>query len=461
MKALRAAVLLALLPACGTETQLGAPRPAALSPAIGFTGNEVSVTITGTRFYVDPSASYVEGDASVESGFRAFLGTAELASVTRVDTETLEALVPPTMLPGAYDLTVVDSRGKSGTLAGAFQVLSCLVVTTDQDELAARESLVPPHEGDGLSLREALTLANELDAQSLCMGFSGPMTITLGTAALPTYTGPELALDATGVLLDGAAVTTSSAGLDLRSTAHVSGIRMRGFESSPGIAVRLEGAGSTLRSCELESNRIGVWLGGASSVVEGCLFTDHSAAGVRVRASDAVIRGSRFVDVSLLGAGVDVEAGGDRAGIFRSVFVRATTGVSMSSVADVRVDHDTFHDGGVGILAGSGVTGARVRNSIISDMSLQAIVADDTELAEVDYVTFTSNAGQPCGGDCTLGPNCDLQNPDFTDENADDLTLEPGSPCIDSALDLGIDVNGDAPGLFNGTAPDRGGLESP
>ena len=41
-----------------------------------------------------------------------------------------------------------------------------------------------------------------------------------------------------------------------------------------------------------------------------------------------------------------------------------------------------------------------------------------------------------------------------------DFTPRPGSPLVDSGLDL-VDLNGSAPGRFNGAGPERGAIELP
>lgn len=456
----------AIATGCADETRLGPPRPEAITPGIGFLGSEVAATITGRDFYVDPRVSYVDGDGTdVDAVFRAFLGSAELPSVTRVDLETLEVVVPGTLAAGFHELRVIDPRGREGRLPDAFEVLPCFLVTTDADEDDAGESPTPPHQGSGLSLREAIGLANEVDESSACIRFAAPMTITLGAASLPDFSGPAaIDFDGTGVVLDGTAMQAAAAGLDFNAPgATVTGVRLQGFTAGDGIAIRFRGAGSTARSCEIRDGTVGFRFDGAGGRVEGCVVRNMGYMGVNLRGPDAVVTGNTFTDIGSYAAAVGVESGGDRAAILDNVFVRAVAGVYLDSVADVRIDHGTFHDGAVAVYmdsGSSGVTGTRIRNSIISNMSFRAVQGDDTEISELDWVTFFSNNDTPCSG-CTLGPSCDLADPDYADEANDDLSLAAGSPAIDSGTDLGLDVNGSAAGLFNGTAPDRGGLESP
>ena len=459
---LLAAAACAIAVACVEEPALGPPSPESMTPPSAYVESTTVATVSGRGFYLEPQVSYVdEADSRVGSRFRAFLGSTELGGVTRIDSHTLEVTVPAALPVGVHDLRIVDPGGQEGELAAAFEVLAlpCLLVTTPADEANPAESAFPPHAGLGLSLREAIVLASARTSDT-CIGFAAPMTIPLGTAGLPVLSGPAIDVDGGGtVVLDGAAVTTSSIGLDFT----VPGSRLRGLRvesfaaTSPGIGVRIVG-GSVVEDSALAGNRVGVFLSGTGSLVTRSRFEDNSTAGVRVRGPGATISDSVFLDGGLLAAGVDVGETDTR--IHRNAFLRSPRGVSLDSAANAEIDHNTFFDGGVAVIAFSGVTGTLVRNSIITDMSVQAVVGDDTEFLEIDYVDFFDNNGSPCSA-CTLGANCLFTDPDFVDAAADDLSLAAGSPAIDTGIATGLDVNGAAPGLFNGLGPDLGGEESP
>ena len=53
-----------------------------------------------------------------------------------------------------------------------------------------------------------------------------------------------------------------------------------------------------------------------------------------------------------------------------------------------------------------------------------------------------------------------LIDPMFENETGGDFDLVGGSPAIDTAVDVNVDVNGLLAGDYNGGAPDRGGREA-
>ncbi len=91
------------------EVALGAwltPVINAVSPAQMDPGSNETFTITGENF-LDPVVR---------------LGNVQLDQVTWLDEHTLLASLPATILPGVYDLWVVNSGGQAAVLPGGFRV---------------------------------------------------------------------------------------------------------------------------------------------------------------------------------------------------------------------------------------------------------------------------------------------------------------------------------------------------
>jgi hypothetical protein len=116
------ALAMAFLAGCDTSAVRDAPRPGAITPAIGFATADAIVEIRGDDFHVEGVQSADEGGSSVDASYRAWLGATELRDVTWIDTGTLRALVPQGLPLGPYDLTVEGPYGR-GTLPSAYQVI--------------------------------------------------------------------------------------------------------------------------------------------------------------------------------------------------------------------------------------------------------------------------------------------------------------------------------------------------
>lgn len=281
-----------------------------------------------------------------------------------------------------------------------------MIVTTESDEDDTGESPAPPHLGEGLSLREAIALANAAPGPD-CITFSGVTAPATGSG-LPAIT------DDAGLILDGGGV---SLGTTLHLASRNNLVRGLTVAGSGGVGIVIDADDNTLRDVHVfgtGSFGIHVAFGVEGTDIGPCLVHDNKYAGIRARGT-----------------------------------------VNLS------VRHCTITaNGGSALDAALTTSGLVVLNSIVFDNGNYGISVDDPGAVDtIDFSDVSGNNEASCNN-CTPGANSIAGDPLFTDPLNDDYTLMAGSPAIDTGTDTGIDVNGVDPGLFNGLAPDMGALES-
>lgn len=456
------------LAGCG-ERRAGPPRPESITPSTMREGSSAPVTIRGRDFFLGVRMDYQDGDRShVHETFSARLGTSGLLEVAYVDSGTLTGRVPATLPPGTYDLTVTDPEGREGVLPAAFVVEPlppCWIVTTGDDEQDGAESPVPPHAGAGLSLREAIVLANTTpDFQ--CVVFDPGVTEIHPQDPLPALSDPQ------GLSIDGGSVVAIHGdalddGQDPGPMVSIGspGNRIAGLtfgtvrDSGQGVALEIaQGAsGNTIEDAWFVDNDRAVLVSGTANLLGPGNRFELGSIGITVRAAANRVEESVFDGMAT--TAVSLVAGGDGATVVRNVFANGGAGVSLSGVTGATIDHGTFHDNVAGIVVISNVTGIRARNDVFTNQGTFGIVGSDSSFAELDYALFWLNGDGDCSG-CSVGAASLTADPLYTDAALGDYTPSVGSPAIDSGFDTGLDLNGSAPGLYGGTAPDRGALES-
>lgn len=115
-------LVLALLWSCSDREPEG-PQPLALTPASAPPGVATPITIRGRSFHPAARPNFDdESQALVSFAFAAALGPHPLEGVSYVSEGELAAVVPASLAPGIYDLTVSDPRGRRGVLPAAFRV---------------------------------------------------------------------------------------------------------------------------------------------------------------------------------------------------------------------------------------------------------------------------------------------------------------------------------------------------
>ena len=313
----------------------------------------------------------------------------------------------------------------------------CMVVTTAVDESDNGESASPPHQGAGLSLREAITLANA-NGSSDCILFSGPMAITLLTR-LPDITGVG------GLHIDGAQEVIVEDTTDIVFEAlkidsagnSIVGLHFRGFSGPGGLALDLRASENTI---------------GPGVEIESC------GTAIRVQAAETRITGNRLhtnevhaIQIFDLSTNIEVS--------FNLLYLNLEAGVQAKASIGLLLRHNTLYGNAFGLQTKMLASDLTVENNLFVANSVAGIDGTESTLLGVDFSGFFGNAVN-CQG-CAIGSNSITANPLLADPLLGDFSLTSGSPAIDVGTDTGLDTNSSAAGLFNGGGPDLGAIESP
>ena len=313
----------------------------------------------------------------------------------------------------------------SGPISDAGLLIGCLEVTTASDENDPGERPVPPHAGAGLSLHEAILIANQVPGDD-CIGFAGAMDVTIATS-LPTIT-EQLTIDGQGV------VTVTG---------------------TPAVGFAIESGATHLQNLVIGNFDTCVDVLAGSAELSGVEMFDCKTRAVRSAVSGLVVKSSLIRE-----GGDGVVLGASTSGhlLEQTLIYNCADGIVARGVLGLTLRHMTVVQnrfyGLDGALLGDNID---IVNSIVFDNGTADVRVDTPENAIIEYSLL--DAGK-CTG-CTPGTGSITGDPMFTDPLVFDYTLAPGSPAIDSGTDTGLDVNGSTAGLYNGDAPDMGAFESP
>ena len=364
-------------------------------------------------------------------------------------------------VPGRYVLTVEisDQRAAIATASEIVVVGSAgpLVVNTDVDE-----DINP---GSGLSLREAIDLANvnpDLDQ----IVFQGPMTIWLGKK-LPDIQEDLEIISSFEVILDGS-LSSDDKSFTVK-TAHslFVGMRFQNF-ARDGVLVDFGELLSTVfTGCQFYDNgEYGLHIkDGALGLKVGPnnAFVGNGLAGIYLDSNNADffnIVGNQIHDN--LGDGIRVRDAEFGFIVQNQIYRNSESGIQLDGSADSnRIWHNSVVANWTeGLLILNNPKNLDVRYNIFAMSQIgYGLSSGAASFLMLDANLYDQNAAGVCLG-CVGQSNALLIDPLFVDVEANDFRLQDASPAIDAAQDLSLDLNGPAFGLFNGAAPDIGSIES-
>jgi parallel beta-helix repeat protein len=334
-----------------------------------------------------------------------------------------------------------------------------IVVTTGVDEDDPGATPGSPG-GSGLSLREAMRYADATAGQQTIWIPAG--TVVNLTSQLFTPT------DNAGVVIigDGAVVDGSGMGgvgnscVDIGSDNNrVYGLEIR---NCPGWPIYLYGTGNRVARCRIHDNGWGIeWAGtGNTFGPNNDVYANGAVPGITVTGPH-VIEWNR-IHGHAGGAGLRLTAAADGTQVIGNTIFGNAGGVDIDSNSNGNVLwHNTIHgNAGPGLNVASNVSGTDFRNSIVSQNTGWGIRAGVANFAQIDFLDVFGNTSGTCSTCGSLGAHSLQVDPGYVDAAGGDLRLLMTSPLIDAGTDLGLDVNGPAPGSYYGAAPDLGAWEA-
>ena len=370
------------------------------------------------------------------------------------------------VFPSAGLVTVAvevrDSGGLSAYATNAVLVRASsagIVVTTAVDENNAGATPSAPG-GTGLSLREAIAFANGQAGHDV-ISFQGPMTIapTSGLPAVSDSAGTSI-VGQPGVVIDGAGAGSNITGLRLAGAGStVLNVELKNF-SGTGILLDSSG-GQAAFSYVHHGGGVGIEATGAGATVgPGNEVAYQGNFGVQLAAQVTVVGNDlhhNSYGIACFGGSTGSKALGNR------IWANTTRGLFIAiNLTNFTIWHNTIdgQTGGSGVLLSNGNTGHDIRNNVFSNNSRYGIEGPASGVAVLDYNDSYGNNLGVCSA-CTPGAGSKANDPLFRSRGAGDFRLLPASTLINAGTPVSYDVNGPAPGTFNGSAPDMGALESP
>lgn len=383
-------------------------------------------------------------------------------------------------VPGVYQawVRVTDTGGLASY--ATIQVLAVqaadltAVVTTGIDEGDAGATPTDP-KGSGFSLREAVAWANAQTTPKV-ITFAGPMPVVM---TFPSQR--SLTLRAPGMAVVGRpGVTVDFDNYDepcLRLAApnqRLLGLAVRGCTDA-FVELRPASQAAQVAYCDIGPGATAVGVDAAASspagdppaslIGPGNLFANLRAA-VQLSGTDYAVIDNR---ISANATGVQVLWGVRSRVSGNAIFGQLAsglldgTGLRISSGAGpVEVWHNTF-DGNAGDGVQAGTVPLDVRNNLFTRNGGYGIAAPAGDFAPgaLGWNGFWGNVLGTVLAPLATGPTDVLADPLYVNRPAWNFNLIPASPAIDVGVNTGLDVNGPAPGLYDGVAPDLGAEGTP
>jgi hypothetical protein len=342
----------------------------------------------------------------------------------------------------AVTLRVTDTDGNTAfatrTVAVVDPVDLLLVnIGIDEDDNGATAAMPG---GSGLSLREAMNIANGTTGRQL-ITFEPGITVAVAFG-LPVLS--DIAdVYGNGTAVDGSALGGNGPCLRLLGTVRLFDLEVYGC---PGAPIAIQGGNDSVVSrCYVHDNGTSVQsLNGANNVIGPDNEIARSAdAGLYVNSADVTVIGNTIHG----NAGETLRTGGgaQRINVHGNLLLGGTTSIVMAG-SEATIWHNTVVDAqesGIQIVNASGID---LRNNIFVDLGGYAISGSDADFATQDYNLFFATGGGTCSA-CTAGPASIELDPLFVDADAGDYRLSASSPAIDAGIDVGLPFSGNAPDL--------------
>ncbi len=326
-------------------------------------------------------------------------------------------------------------------------------VTSDGDAIDGSDGV--------LTLREAILEARTRPGPDVVL-FEQPMVINISTR-LPGIQGETTILGQAGVIVDGTAITDIT-GHDC-ITVDTPDNRIFGLEvrncPDDGIQVRANNnwiAYSSIHDCGDDGVDVAAGSVQVGPEVESFRNASH---GIFIGGSDTKVHESRIYENQKSGFLVDLSA--RDAELWGNVVFANAHGVTVLESTDTQIWHNTFYDSVESAIRvrmeGRGVVAV---NNIIAFQQAAGMIVENVagSIARLDRNLYWANPEGDCLG-CMTETSSIAADPRFMDVSSQDFRIQWNGPGIDQAVPSVFDVNGPAPGVFEGRASDIGAWEHP
>jgi hypothetical protein len=307
----------------------------------------------------------------------------------------------------------------------------------------------------GITLEDAINQANT---------DPGPQTIVIDpsvspivlTSTLPLVTEP-LDIIGSGVALDFTSAGGASPCIFIdASDVIIDEIEVFGCNGEPIFTGTSSITNVQILNSYFHDNGQGVTISTDNSLIQGNIIESSLSTGLSIHAANAEVMDNEIYDSATDGLYLNPAA--DNVIAIGNLLVRSNRGISMGNLSGATIWFNTIVDSAdFGISVGLAST-VNLQNNIITGSGNVGVSGADSRFSVFDFNLFFNNTPGPCNT-CTPGPNTLSGDPLYTNAGLDNY-LPSGGPAVDSGVDLLEDRNGATAGDFNGSAPDRGYVET-
>ncbi len=324
-----------------------------------------------------------------------------------------------------------------------------IVVTTAFDEDNPGATPAAPG-GAGLSLREAIKYVDSTQGRQVIHFLAG-LTISLASELPRPVDAAGVDIVGDGTVVDGGSADFDCLRIDSDNN-RVFGLELRNCFTG----IRVMGNDNQVSRGSAHDCKRGLRVDGTNNTIGPSMHIhDNETQGALVKGKVNTVIDNRVHgnDFGLESAGTNITFRGNE--IYGN-----NAGVVLGGDGTV-VYHNTIEgNADKGVTIDGGAMNVDFVNNTVTNSGGDGIEAKDANFVNLDFTVFNGNAGADCSA-CTPGPGSLFVDPGYIDPATNDLRLSPQNLIIDAGTDLGIDVNGLAPGHFNNNSPDPGAWESP